>query len=271
MDEHRRLSMVALPALMQPPPDDIKFIRQQVLTLAMLVKPPPDQSLTIRERIIGNNVHFWNGRDVFTSFASNRYSFFEVTGETPETLLQIVADVNVLFRQRTGRNHTLSPRNRILLFMLWLRSYPSYHMLSVIFDVSVSTIKDEIHACIPIFEETYSRLIHWPSLDEWQDLQGGWGKLPFAVGAIDGTSTEIYRPITEPQEQYYSGHRQYHCIHTQVVISNEGRICYVECGFLGHQNDAQQYMLMRNIGQQLPFPDELFLLGDKIYPNRHQY
>ncbi|CAG2210778.1 unnamed protein product [Mytilus edulis] len=94
-----------------------------------------------------------------------------------------------------------------------------------------------MHACIPIFEETYSRLIHWPSLDEWQDLQGGWGKLPFAVGAIDGTSTEIYRPITEPQEQYYSGHRQ--------------------------------YMLMRNIGQQLPFPDELFLLGDKIYQNRH--
>ncbi|CAG2205556.1 unnamed protein product [Mytilus edulis] len=142
-------------------------------------------------------------------------------------------------------------------------------MLSVIFDVSVSIIKDEIHACIPIFEETYSRLIYWPSLDEWQDLQGGWGKLPFAVGAIDGTSTEIYRPITEPQEQYYSGYRQYHCIHTQVVISNEGRICYVECGFHGHQNDAQQYMLMRNIGQQLPFPDELFLLGDKIYPNRH--
>ncbi|VDI35805.1 Hypothetical predicted protein [Mytilus galloprovincialis] len=72
---------------------------------------------------------------------------------------------------------------------------------------SVSIIKDEIHDCIPIFEETYSSLIYWPSLDEWQELQGGWGKLPFAVGAIDGTSTEIYRPITEPQEQYYSGYR----------------------------------------------------------------
>ena len=28
-------------------------------------------------------------------------------------------------------------------------------------------------------------------------------------------------------------------------------------------------MLMRQIGIDLPFPDDLYLLGDKIYPNRH--
>ena len=56
-------------------------------------------------------------------------------------------------------------------------------------------------------------------MEEWTNLQGRWQKLPFA---IDGTSTEIYRPGIEPQEHYYSGNRHYHCIHTQVVITNDG-------------------------------------------------
>ena len=33
------------------------------------------------------------------------------------------------------------------------------------------------------------------------------------VKAIDGTSHEIYRAQVEPQETYYSGHRNYHAIH----------------------------------------------------------
>jgi hypothetical protein len=54
-------------------------------------------------------------------------------------------------------------------------------------------------------------------VEERTNFQGRWQKLPFAVGAIDGTSTEI-----ESQEHYYSGNRHYHCIHTQVVITNDG-------------------------------------------------
>jgi predicted nucleic acid-binding Zn ribbon protein len=53
----------------------------------------------------------------------------------------------------------------------------------------------------------------------------------------------------------------YHCIHTQIVIAYDGAICDVECGFLGHQKNAQQFVLMRQIGINLPFPDDLYLLG----------
>ena len=100
-------------------------------------------------------------------------------------------------------------------------------------------------------------------------MRNVWDKLPVAVGAIDGTSHEVYKPGTEPQEQYFSGHRQYHAIHSQVIVGNSGVIRHVESGFLGHQNDAQQFRLMRQIGIDLPFPDQCFLLGDKIYPNGH--
>ena len=128
-----------------------------------------------------------------------------------------------------------------------------------------------IYICLPIFEEYFGSFVRWPTLNEWLELRGEWQKLPLVIGAIDGTSSEIYRPQTEPQEHYFSGHRHYHCIHTQVVINNKGEICFIESGFLGHQNDAQQFMFMRQIGKDvsLQFPDNCFLLGDKIYPNRH--
>ena len=84
------------------------------------------------------------------------------------------------------------------------------------------------------------------------------------MGAIDGTSTEINRPHIEPQELYCSGHR-----HTQVVVDNTGKICHIQSGFLGHQNNAQHFRLMPQIGhnQELDFPQNVVLLTDNIYPN----
>ena len=45
-------------------------------------------------------------------------------------------------------------------------------------------------------------------------------------------------------------------------------IRYIQTGFLGHLNDAQQFALMDQLGTGLEFPDNCNLLGDKIYPNR---
>ena len=50
-----------------------------------------------------------------------------------------------------------------MIVVLWLRSYPLKHV------------------------------------EEWTNFQGRWQKLSFAVGAIDGTSMEIYRPGIQPQ------------------------------------------------------------------------
>jgi len=134
----------------------------------------------------------------FRSLPAIGMFFFQITGETPETLLAILQTVHIHLYQRIGRPHKLSPRNRILLFVLWLRSYLSYHMLSSLYDVSVSTVQDEINICFPIFEEYFGSFARWPTLNEWLELRGEWQKLPLAVGAIDSTSCEIYCPQTEP-------------------------------------------------------------------------
>ena len=92
------------------------------------------------------------------------------------------------------------------------------------------------------------------------------GKIADAVGAIDGTSNEIYRPIIEPHAQFYSGNLSYKCLHTQMVVDATGNIRYVESEFMGYLNNAQTFGLMRRIGTELCFPEQCVLFGDKIYP-----
>jgi hypothetical protein len=41
-----------------------------------------------------------------------------------------------------------------------------------------------------------------------------------------------------------------------MVVDNTGKICHIQSGFLEHQNDAQHFRLMPQIGhnQELDFP-----------------
>jgi hypothetical protein len=63
-----------------------------------------------------------------------------------------------------------------------------------------------------------------------------------------------------------------HVIHTQVVVDNTEKIFHIQSGFLGHQNDAQHFRLMPQIGhnQELDFPQNVVLLADKIYLNGYR-
>ena len=75
-------------------------------------------------------------------------------------------------------------------------------------------------------------------------------------------------PEVESQVLYYSGHRHFHCLNTHVGCDAYDTIRYIESGYAGHLNDAQQFGLMQQLGTDLIFPEELCLLADKIYPNR---
>jgi hypothetical protein len=61
-----------------------------------------------------------------------------------------------------------------------------------------------------------NRRIQWPTIPVWWQRKGHCSDMPNSVSAIDGTSHEIQIQFNEPQQQFDSGHRKYHCIHTQV-------------------------------------------------------
>ena len=113
--------------------------------------------------------------------------------------------------------------------------------------------------------------VQWPTRRQWIAKRRCWRKLPEAVGCIDATSHEILMPSPELQRQHVSGHRHYHCVHTQVVIDNKKKIVHVESGFRRHNNDANTFDMMTPIGdgRTLDFPRNCVLLGDCINPSRH--
>ena len=43
-------------------------------------------------------------------------------------------------------------------------------MLSMIFDVSVETVKNEIKCMTPTFHNLFASLVTWPSIPEWQNI-----------------------------------------------------------------------------------------------------
>ena len=84
--EMRNVLIQALPVLLSSPPDVTIFLRQLVLLIVAISRPPPEPLLELKYRISDGTSDIWEGRDVFQIFASHHYSFYEVTGETPETL-----------------------------------------------------------------------------------------------------------------------------------------------------------------------------------------
>ena len=117
----------------------------------------------------------------------------------------------------------LSPANQLLLTLI------SYWLLSLIFEISVSSVSRVINRTWPILWEKLSPDVKWSSPQQWNSLRGLWQEMPDVVAVIDidGTSHEIHRP--QGQEEYYSGHRHIHCFHTIVILpaNKEFRLVYM--------------------------------------------
>ena len=217
----------------------------------------------------------FTGRNVFIDYANQRHLFWLNTGELPETMAHITAGIsvelsrlNIRGRMRQRRRNTkISNINKVLLVFLWLRKYLCLDTLALMFDISPSTISSMIDRVVPILWRYFQDQVYWPGLADWNSLRGNWRYFPNAVGCIDGTPHEIYRPQVEDQREFFSGHRHYHIMNTQLIVDNNGNIVFLQAGFPGSLNDAANYNLMTNIGPGTHYdmPAGVVLLADKGY------
>ena len=248
--------------------------------LAIILVPPPPQipkyDLVLLEGNFGRVNQRGRGRDCWEELVHDGPRFRMLTGETPEALNTLANDLTgqLLSRKRNTRKYRrfkLSARNRLLMIFIWLRHYPREELLAAQFGVSRNVVSMDIQYLIPVLWHYFNGSIRWPINGQWQALMGTWDFFPNAVGAIDGTQTEVNIPLSEPQHEFYSGHLHYHCISTQIIIDCDRNIRFLRSGFLGHSNDAMQYHLLPSIGhgQELELPQHAYLLADSIYPNRY--
>jgi hypothetical protein len=156
-----------------PEPDEMptwqsatEYLRQLLQILLVMIRPRSYPLLSIRYRISNGQIENWDGCDAFSDFLSHRYSFYLATGETSESLLRLTRATRHLFLNQTGRNYTILPVNRVMLYMMWLRFYPSYHNLALIFNVSLATVHNEINESILIIKRALERVMQWPTINE---------------------------------------------------------------------------------------------------------
>ena len=256
----------------------IRCLLPVLLLLTTLQMPPPFHEMACRiMQRLDPNFHgsLFRGRDLFVIVENQRYLFWLNAGELPETLLEITEKISPdlsqlnrrgMQRQRR-RNCKIKKVNKVLLTFMWLRKYPCLDTLALIFDVSPSTVSTIIHSVAPVLWRYFQNQVVWPSIVQWNALRGNWSSFPDAVGCIDGTPHRIYRPLVEPQEDFYSGHRHYHLMNTQLIVDNLGNIVFLQAGFLGALNDAGTYNLMERIGPGTNYamPRNTVLLADRAY------
>ncbi|KAL4229750.1 hypothetical protein ACF0H5_010139 [Mactra antiquata] len=109
MDEQRkRLLLKALPAFVPMPPDHTLYSKQQITNLMMIANIPPSPTTDVRFRNFSEDNNTYKGIDVFTAYAGNWYQFFQCTGETPETLIEL----ETLICLSPDRHRILTARNR---------------------------------------------------------------------------------------------------------------------------------------------------------------
>lgn len=250
----------------------------QLLFSVTTLVPSLYTSLTLRDRLFPNyHGHHFAGRDVFSMICEQRYLFWLNTGETPETFLVIVHRItpNLLRITRQGnpiqrlRRYKLNVVNRVLLIFIWLRKYPHIDTLALLFDVSPQTVSALIYQETSVLWHYFQHLVDWPSIRQWNAMRGIWREFPNAVGCIDVTPHEIYIPSVEPQRDFYSGHRHFHLLSTQLICDNQGHIRFLQAGFLGSMHDTQSFRLMDRIGPglTLDIPANAVFLADKGYPD----
>ena len=107
----------------------------------------------------------WQGRNLYATYVSHPHEFFLVTSETRESFEEMATSLRNLdiFRCRG----LLTLENKLLMLLMWLRTYPCYTTLSLMFDLPKTTVARIINSMLQPLHTLYagSTQHHTASID----------------------------------------------------------------------------------------------------------
>ena len=182
--------------------------------------------------------------------------FRSMTGLTVAELDELVADVLPEWReqqhkrlQRTGRQKaiggghpfTLSPRDQVLLTVIWLRIYPTNEVLGYLMGVSDSTVSRVIHRVEPLLEQAGRDTMRMPDpgRKHRRELPDLLRDTPQLAVIIDTFEQRVQRPkVRKEADGYYSGKKKAHTLKSQVAVDETtGEIVDVSASVRGPTAD----------------------------------
>jgi hypothetical protein len=189
-------------------------------------------------------------------------TFRALTGLTPAEFERLYQDVqreyeaaedrrlgrpNRQRRRGAGRKFSHGLADRLLLPLVWLRLYPTYAVLSVLFGLDQSTICRRLQGSLPLLAAATWFDLQWPAdarrKQTWPELLG---EFPEVECFIDATEQRIRRPKgADVQQPHYSGKKKAHTLKTQIGTAPDGEIREVSASVPGSTHDLT---LLRQTG-----------------------
>jgi len=222
----------------------------------------------------------------FESFASRARSsdFRRLFRVSREVFVQVVSGIEPVWESVTSvsRGRTAStrpgPRERVCtpseglaIFLMFNSNYGvSYELLSLLFDISISSVCRYLSLVMRLMTERFRGEISWPTQEERSVLQNigcimTRGFLPGTIGFVDGTHFRIWKPKVSP-DAYYNGRLHHHSFIAQVVVGTNRRILCARIGDPGLRHDSACFRDMDlYTSPRRYFSPGQYLLADSAY------
>jgi IS5 family transposase len=165
-----------------------------------------------------------------------------------------------------GAPHALDLRHRLLLALVWLKVYPTFEVLGLLFDLDKGNARRNLLEALEVLE-----LLDDFPFDRDPKDRARLGSVAAVMAAfpavrlvIDSKEQRIYRPGGghARQKPFYSGKKKAHTLKTQVAVAPDGVIAAISPGVPGSVNDVRLLRETRLLGR---LADGEAAMGDKGY------
>jgi hypothetical protein len=126
-----------------------------------------------------------------------------------------------------GRPYDNDAGARLLMALVWLRTYPTYEVLGFFFDLHRRNAQLNVRAALEVLDSLDTFPFDRPGRDreKLRSAAAVMAAFPQVRVIIDAKEQRINRPEGfEAQKPYYSGKKKAHTLKTQVVVDPCGRI-----------------------------------------------
>ncbi|KAM3623513.1 uncharacterized protein V6R79_012060 [Siganus canaliculatus] len=171
---------------------------------------------------------------------------------------------------RSQQDHGWGHYLEVLVFVFWLASATSYRVVSRSFDIPRTTVHNMIHKASRKVLKLKNKVIHFPSLDELEEVGNGFARLAGSpafskvVGSIDGCHIRIKPPSVDGQ--CYINRKLFPSVNLQAMCDHQGMYIDILTGYPGSMHDSR---VLKNsplyTGRLYP-PQGFYILGAGGYP-----
>ena len=175
--------------------------------------------------------------------------------------LQERADRKRAFVPQDGAPRTITPAEKVLMTLVYLRHNVQHEVVGALFGCSADSAENALHEVVPVLRDLFPAQA-WDAAKKWQGTEPSWTLAAADFVLVDSFETPVRRPSVQArQKRLYSGKKKQHTLKTQLVTDPKGNVLTLSAGHRGPQADLKVY-------EENPLPAPLAdkpRRGDKAY------